>query len=174
MSSSNFSWLTMLNAFERSNWRSSVRFAGFFGLKPEAFVWLNWLRAVTVEWDFRKPCWMSEISKVELRIGRRILFRTLMAGQRSETGRKEEDSWAGLLGFKRGTMVDILQMEGTLLVETDKLKSWVRNVIPFGPFFCQKLLRIFRPNVIEFRLFNINSLLRRVKTIFWYWSVEFL
>ena len=66
---------------------------------------------------------MSGIGKVELKIGRRILSRTLMAGQRSETGRKEEDSSAGLLGFRRGTMVDIFQMEGTLLVETDKLKS---------------------------------------------------
>ena len=66
---------------------------------------------------------MSGIGNVELKIGRRILSRTLMAGQRSKTRRKEEDSWAGLLGFRRGTMVDIFQMEGTLLVETNQLKS---------------------------------------------------
>ena len=67
-----------------------------------------------MECDFRNPCWMSGIGRVVLRVGRRILSSTLMAGHRSDTGRKEEDSWAGLLGFKRGTMVDVFQMAGTL------------------------------------------------------------
>ena len=34
-------------------------------------------------------------------------------------------------------------------------------------FFSQKRSRIFRPNGVEIRIFNINSLLRRVKTNFW-------
>ena len=34
-------------------------------------------------------------------------------------------------------------------------------------FFSPKHLRIFCPNGVEFRIFNINSLLRRVKTNFW-------
>ena len=34
-------------------------------------------------------------------------------------------------------------------------------------FFSRKCLRIFRPNGVEIRIFNINSLLWRVKTNFW-------
>ena len=56
-----------------------------------------------------------------------------MAGQRRETGRKEDDSCAGLPGFKSGTIVEVFQIAGILLFERERLKRCVRKITPFSP-----------------------------------------
>ena len=132
-SCNNFSCDTMSNALLRSIWTRRVLFAGFFSLKPPATDSTNSCRAVTVECFDLKPCWMSGTGRCVVRVGSRTRSRILIAGHRSDTGRYEVDSSAGLPGFSSGIILDDFQMSGMVLVVSDRLKSEVRYLIPNGP-----------------------------------------
>ena len=56
-----------------------------------------------------------------------------MAGQRSEIGRYEEESFGSLPGLARGIMVALFQMDGITHCVTLALNRFVRKVVPAGP-----------------------------------------
>jgi hypothetical protein len=56
-----------------------------------------------------------------------------MAGQRSETGRKEFDSDGSLPGLGSGTMIDVRQISGILQQLSDRLNISVRKRMALGP-----------------------------------------
>ena len=68
-----------------------------------------------------------------MRVGRRILSKILIAGHNRETGRNEVDSCVGLLGFKRGMIVEVFQMAGISQEVMERLKRFVRYSMPLSP-----------------------------------------
>ena len=59
--------------------------------------------------------------------------RNLIAGHNREAGQYDPESAVGLLGLRRGIMVEDFQMVGMLEVLMDRLNMSVRYLIPFGP-----------------------------------------
>ena len=82
-----------------------------------------------------------------------------MAGHKSETGLYDDDSSAGLPGFKRGIMVDIFHISGILQVVSDKLKIEVRYSRPKLPKCFRWIVAILSgPNALDALAVLIASL----------------
>ena len=68
-----------------------------------------------------------------LKKGRRHLSRIIDAGERSEIGRYDFESSAGLPGFGTGKTTAFFHIDGSSAFWTDRLKSLVRYVRAFLP-----------------------------------------
>lgn len=73
-------------ALERSSAATAVLAGGFFLLNPSAIEAVISYKAEVVDLPLVKPCWHGWFGKCSDRVGRMILSKTLIAGERREMG----------------------------------------------------------------------------------------
>ncbi len=61
--------------------------------------------------------------------------RIFIQGDSNEIGRYEEPNLGSLSGLHKGIIFDFFHIGGMLLFLNDRLKSFVKNVMPNGPRF---------------------------------------
>lgn len=117
-------------------------------------VLLIWCSAVVVDLCCLNPCWCSGSVMLFVMCGRMIFSSVLAMGERSAMGLYEEPIAESFPGLGMGMIFASFHMVGMVLVLSEVLKMFVRNVIAWWPrcFRCFMLM-LSGPVELLFRAF---------------------